>query len=83
MKINMKKRVVSLLLSFILAFSALPFTVFSSNFNSGVHYAKNGNMQSAYEYIGRCLHYLQDACEPHHASNIISLGYTSHSVFES
>ncbi len=55
----------------------------TKHYNSAVHYAKNGNMQSAYEYIGRCLHYLQDACEPHHASNIISLGYTSHSVFES
>lgn len=34
------------------------------------------------EKIGRCLHYIQDACEPHHASNK-KAGVSTHSQFES
>lgn len=33
------------------------------------------------ERLGKCLHYVQDACEPHHASNVIA-GLSSHSDFE-
>lgn len=37
----------------------------------------------AIEYIGRALHYLQDACEPHHTNNVIAgIFPTSHSEFE-
>lgn len=35
------------------------------------------------EAIGRMVHYIQDACEPHHAANIISTGWLSeHYRFE-
>lgn len=33
--------------------------------------------------IGRMLHYIQDACEPHHAANITALKSASHGMFES
>lgn len=33
--------------------------------------------------IGRTLHYVQDACEPHHAANITALKSASHGMFES
>lgn len=37
----------------------------------------------AIEYIGRALHYLQDACEPHHSNNEIAGVFpTAHSKFE-
>lgn len=32
--------------------------------------------------LGCCLHYVQDACEPHHASNAVA-GVTTHTEFES
>lgn len=35
------------------------------------------------ETIGRMVHYIQDACEPHHAANVISLGpLSNHYQFE-
>ena len=35
------------------------------------------------EYLGRCLHYVQDVNVPHHAANVISLGLVgSHAQFE-
>lgn len=34
------------------------------------------------ERLGKCLHYVQDACEPHHASNAIAGPGSSHSDFE-
>lgn len=60
---------------------------------AGEHYAvatgildQNTNVNSglfmeAWEELGRALHYLQDVCEPHHASNQIA-GLSSHSEFE-
>lgn len=37
----------------------------------------------ALEYLGRMLHYVQDACEPHHSSNVVAgIGKTPHSEFE-
>lgn len=54
-----------------------------SHFNSATAAASNGNMEAAYEYIGRCLHYVQDANEPHHATNTIAYSSGSpHSEFE-
>lgn len=44
-----------------------------SHFNQAVSLAKSGNRDKAYEEIGRALHYIQDAGEPHHASNIVYL----------
>lgn len=42
-----------------------------------------GEQAEAFEYLGRCLHYVQDACEPHHAANILSYGSLSpHAKFE-
>lgn len=36
-----------------------------------------------YRSVGCMLHYIQDACEPHHAANIVSTGpLSSHSQFE-
>lgn len=32
-------------------------------------------------HLGCCLHYVQDACEPHHASNAVA-GVTTHTEFE-
>lgn len=48
--------------------------------------ARDGKMELAYEYIGRCLHYVQDANEPHHAANVHALHVlygASHASFES
>lgn len=53
-----------------------------AHYKSALVYAKNGDMVSAYEYLGRCLHYIQDANEPHHAANVISNGFNSHAKFE-
>ncbi len=39
------------------------------------------NYDYAFECLGRALHYMQDACEPHHSSNSIA-GLTNHSQFE-
>ncbi len=57
--------------------------------NAQAHYfnavlaAQRGDMDEAYEELGRCLHYVQDANEPHHAANNRNIidGY-SHSQFE-
>lgn len=32
--------------------------------------------------LGKCLHYVQDVCEPHHASNAFMFPGSSHSAFE-
>lgn len=46
-------------------------------------YNKNGTSDEFIKYVGRMLHYVQDACEPHHAANIVSLGpLSAHSKFE-
>ncbi len=54
------------------------------------HLKKNVNMDlksdefmTVLERLGKCLHYVQDACEPHHASNAIEVPGSSHSAFES
>ena len=53
------------------------------HFNTATTAASNGDMNTAYEYIGRCLHYIQDANEPHHAANVTSAGpLSSHWQFE-
>lgn len=53
------------------------------------HLKKNVNMDitsdefmNILERLGKCLHYVQDACEPHHASNAIAGPGSSHSDFE-
>lgn len=51
------------------------------HFNNAVSVAKGGNMDIAYEKIGRALHYMQDAGEPHHAANITAVN-VAHGQFE-
>lgn len=51
------------------------------HYYSAVSMVKTGNRTKAYEEIGRALHYLQDAGEPHHAANITALNVT-HGQFE-
>lgn len=53
-----------------------------SHYNAAVSAANVGDMEEAYEHIGRCLHYVQDANEPHHAANITAVNL-SHGNFES
>ena len=53
------------------------------HYDAAVTAANSGDMNEAYEQIGRCLHYIQDASEPHHASNVVSYGSLSpHAKFE-
>lgn len=52
-----------------------------AHYNSAVQYASNNDMENAYKHIGMCLHYVQDACEPHHASNVTGVN-PSHGQFE-
>lgn len=52
------------------------------HYNSAVSAANSGNMELAYEYLGRCLHYVQDANVPHHAANVTAVN-SSHGNFES
>lgn len=52
-----------------------------NHYNTALQYAKNGNMEKAYEYLGRCLHYVQDLNVPHHAANVTALNL-SHGAFE-
>ncbi len=53
-----------------------------NHYNTAASYANNGDLGSAYEYLGRCLHYIQDINEPHHAANITAIN-PSHGQFES
>jgi phospholipase C len=39
------------------------------HYDAAVNAANVGAMDEAYEHLGRCLHYVQDASEPHHAAN--------------
>lgn len=50
-------------------------------FNSAVASYRSGNIEDAYMYIGRGAHYIADANEPHHASNLTALN-SNHSEFE-
>lgn len=45
---------------------------------------ESANFQKAIEHVGRAVHYLQDACKPHHATNNIAspLYAMPHSEFE-
>lgn len=40
-----------------------------AHFVNAVHAYENNDKAGAYEQLGRALHYLQDACQPMHASN--------------
>lgn len=51
------------------------------HFDFAVHFAKTGNLEAMCNEIGRSLHYLQDAGEPHHAANITGLNI-AHGRFE-
>ena len=51
------------------------------HFDYAVHFAKTGNLEAMCNEIGRALHYLQDAGEPHHAANITAANI-SHDRFE-
>lgn len=55
-----------------------------AHYNTAVQAARDGDAATAFEYLGRCLHYVQDANEPHHAANdIASIGLlTPHGAFE-
>ena len=55
------------------------------HYNIAIKEAKKGNMLNAYYHLGFCLHYVQDANNPHHASNLTILHKygNSHSPFES
>jgi Zinc dependent phospholipase C. len=50
-------------------------------FNSAVASYKAGNITDAFKYIGRGTHYVSDANEPHHASNLTALN-SNHTEFE-
>ncbi len=43
------------------------------HFDYAVHFAKTGNLEAMCNEIGRALHYIQDASEPHHAANIVNI----------
>ena len=55
-----------------------------NHFDSAVHAAKVGDIDVMYSELGRALHYIQDAGEPHHAANIVNilLIKTAHGDFE-
>ena len=45
----------------------------TAQYNMAVAAANRGDMDAAYEHIGRCLHYVQDVNVPHHSANITAL----------
>lgn len=51
------------------------------HFDVALFAAENGAMDEAYEHLGRCLHYVQDANEPHHAANKLAV-ISTHRQFE-
>lgn len=53
-----------------------------NHFDSAVHAAKVGDIDVMYSELGRALHYIQDAGEPHHAANITNVNI-AHNLFES
>ncbi len=55
-------------------------TRFIEYYNAAVNTYSN-DKQTAYQYLGRALHYLADIGQPHHASNQIA-GLTNHGDFE-
>lgn len=52
-----------------------------SHYNKAVANQKNGKHADALDELGRALHFVQDASEPHHASNITGLN-PAHGAFE-
>lgn len=57
----------------------------AAHYRTAVEAERDGNMDAAFEHLGRCLHYVQDANEPHHASNVHALQIpygASHGSFE-
>ncbi len=55
------------------------YNILSKNFHMDV---QSDEFVNVLESLGRALHYLQDLCEPHHASNKIAV-LSNHSQFES
>lgn len=53
----------------------------TAQYNMAVAAANRGDMEAAYEHIGRCLHYVQDVNVPHHSANITALN-PAHRSFE-
>ncbi|MBQ4103563.1 MAG: hypothetical protein IJC90_03780 [Clostridia bacterium] len=51
------------------------------HYTNAINEMKAGNQDVAFEELGRCLHYVQDLCVPHHAANITFLN-ASHTAFE-
>lgn len=51
------------------------------HYNKAVANQKNGKHADALDELGRALHFVQDASEPHHASNITGLN-PAHGAFE-
>jgi len=56
-------------------------TRFINHYNNAVKEYKNQNFKKAFEFLGRALHYLTDAGNPHHSFN--KLGGISGSIFGS
>ncbi len=54
------------------------------HFNNAIYASQVGNIDIMYSELGRALHYLQDAGEPHHAANIVNIPLikTAHGDFE-
>ncbi|MBE6715742.1 MAG: hypothetical protein E7573_02370 [Ruminococcaceae bacterium] len=54
------------------------------HYDNAVSAASTGDVDEAFEELGRCLHYIQDANVPHHAANEIALPLidTPHGEFE-
>lgn len=45
-------------------------------------YEENGDSEAFIKNVGKMLHYVQDACEPHHAANITAIANSAHTDFE-
>ena len=52
-----------------------------SYYNSAISAYKNGNLTSALQEIGKGAHFVQDACEAHHATNKTAVS-SNHSAYE-
>ena len=52
------------------------------HYTNAINEMIDGNEDVAFEELGRCLHYVQDLCVPHHAANIIATNNDSHEAFE-
>lgn len=55
------------------------------HYEKALEYAEDGDTESMIEHLGKCLHFVQDSNEPHHAANIDALDINygaSHGEFE-